>query len=97
VRTDSLSYEQNSYESPSGRKTRLLEKDNLVFNESFHYNTSELFDDNLTFILRAKDGHEFGRHTIRRLRDWHRHERFTGTLRNTKRKPSISSTRMESK
>ena len=43
---------------------------NAVWNASFHYNTIELVDDNITFILKSKDGSELGRHTERNLKFW---------------------------
>jgi hypothetical protein len=47
---------------------------NAVWNASFHYNTIELVDDNITFILKSKDGSELGRHTERNLKFWRKRD-----------------------
>lgn len=60
-----------NYDNNPCKKTRLLEAGNLFFHEAFHYNTHELVDDNLTFVLRQRNGEEIGRHTVRNMKYWY--------------------------
>ena len=75
VRADDYDLDVVSYEKNPSRKTRLIDPSREGWNDSFHYNTKELHDDNLTFIVRLEDGTELARHTERNLKFWERERR----------------------
>lgn len=49
------------------KRTKLVEKDNLSWDEDFYYNNNVILDDNITFVLRAEDHRELGRNMVRNL------------------------------
>lgn len=49
------------------KRTKLVEKDNLSWDEDFYYNNNVILDDNITFILRAESHVELGRAEVRNL------------------------------
>lgn len=60
------------YHNNLARKTLLIEADTKLFYSCFHYNTTELVDDNLTFVLKTREGTVLGNYTIRNLKFFHR-------------------------
>lgn len=49
------------------KRTKLVEKDNLSWDEDFYYNNNVIVDDNITFILRGENHVELGRAEVRNL------------------------------
>lgn len=92
VTTDEANFDRISYENSDAKKTRLIDPSRTQeWNQSIHYNTTELVDDNLTFILKHRDGTEIGRTTERNIKFWHR-QLLSGTSFITKQKPFNSPT-----
>ncbi len=49
------------------QQTELVPRNDAEWNHNFFYNTGEMVDDNITFILREDNKEEVGRETIRNL------------------------------
>lgn len=53
--------------SPETRRTKLVPKDNLVWEEDFYYNNNVLLDDNISFVLRGENQANLASTEVRNL------------------------------
>lgn len=74
------------------KRTKLVEKDNLSWDEDFYYNNNVIVDDNITFILRGENHVELGRNEVRNLsllRKKKEAQPDTGNLAATQRRRNL--------